>query len=194
MPLPDHRIRTLVESSGPEDNRVVIDPFDAALVQPGSYDVRIGPTYRKYRNPGQRVALRDIPDDLTYEIDGSNGFILRPGDFALASTIEHVQVSNRYSMQLDGKSTGGRLGLLIHLTAGWIDAGFAGTVTLELKNLGDLEIELHPGDPIGQLVIFEMASPVERPYGHPSLRSHYQGQSGPTPPRGAVPTEQENAA
>lgn len=153
------------------------------MVQPSSIDVRLDRWFRVFTQPGRRVALRDIPDDLTERVDGEHGFVLPPGGFALGSTMERVTVPDYLGSQLDGRSTLGRLGLIVHTTAGWIDPGFDGYVTVELRNVGPLELELHPGDPIGQLIFFTLNTPAERPYGHPELKSRYQGQTGPTGPR-----------
>lgn len=181
--LSDHLIETMIDSSGPEDNRLSVAPFDRDMIQPASLDVRVGPTFRVYRNPGQRVEIRDIPEDLTEEVDGRDGFVLQPGAFALGSTLELVTVPNHLAVQFDGRSTLGRLGLGTHVTAGWLDPGFSGFVTVELSNVGPLELVLYPGDPIGQLIFLQLSSPAVRPYGHPDLTSRYQNQAGPTPPR-----------
>lgn len=170
--------------------RIIIDPTPPAhRRQPASVDVTLGDTVRVYgppRRAGARrvVRLDDIPDDLTDEVDIGEGFRLRPGDFVLATTTEHVTLPGNVCGFLHGRSTLGRLGLLIHATAGLIDPGYAGRITLEVANIGELILELRAGDPIGQLTFERTSSPVSRPYGSDGLGSRYQHQSGTTPPRG----------
>lgn len=172
--------------------RIVIDPPPPVhRLQPASVDVTLGGTVRVFeppRRPGGRTVVRldAIPDDLTDEIDIGAGFRLRPGDFVLATTAEHVTLPANVCAFLHGRSTLGRLGLAVHCTAGLIDPGFAGHITLEVSNISaELILELRPGDPIGQLTFERMSSAAARPYGSEGLGSRYQHQSGTTPPRGA---------
>lgn len=180
MYLPDHEIDQAIMSG-----RMHVHPYDVQLLQPGSLDVRLSHLFRVFGSPGTRprVDIRHIPDDLTQEVDGSNGFTLHPGDFVLGSTIETVEVPADLMVKYDGKSTLGRLGLLTHVTAGLIDPGYRGQITLELRNVGTCDLTLWPGEPIGQITLELMTSPAARPYGSPGLRSRYQGQQGPTAPR-----------
>lgn len=165
---------------------VGVDPFDPDLVQPASLDVRLGSQFRVFTS--HRYAAIDPQADhpgLTslVQAGGDEPFILHPGEFALGATAETIRLPANIAAQLAGKSTLGRYGLLLHCTAGWIDPGFEGEVTLELTNGGPLPILLRPGMRIGQLAFWQTAAPATRPYGHPELSSRYQGQSGPTEPR-----------
>jgi dCTP deaminase len=166
--------------------RVVLDPFDASMVQPSSVDVRIDKFFRVFENhryPHIDPAVEQ--PDLTREVEPAVGepFILHPGEFVLASTYEVITLPDDVAGRLEGKSSLGRLGLLTHSTAGWIDPGFSGHVTLELSNVATLPIKLWPGMKIGQLCLFRTSSPVEHPYGSSAYGSRYQGQRGPTPSR-----------
>jgi dCTP deaminase len=166
--------------------RVVLDPFDAAMVQPSSVDVRIDKYFRVFENhryPHIDPAIEQA--DLTREVEpaGDEPFILHPGEFVLASTYEVITLPDDVAGRLEGKSSLGRLGLLTHSTAGWIDPGFSGHVTLELSNVATLPIKLWPGMKIGQLCLFRTSSPSEHPYGSAVYGSRYQGQRGPTPSR-----------
>lgn len=189
MILPDHRIRAYIEALG-----LGIEPYDPDAVQPASLDVRMGPTFRRFRDHGRRIELRAIPDDLTYEVDGSDGFVLGPGEFALGATAESVRIPNNLVAVLDGRSTIGRLGMTCHVTAGFIDPGFQGHVTTELNNVGPYELVIHPGDPAGQLVFYQLTSPCLHPYGSDGLHSKYQGQAGPVGPRPLAEIDKEAAA
>ena len=160
-----------------QGGRVVLDPFDDAMVQPSSIDVRLDRYFRIFEN--HRYAYIDPAeqqDDLTtlIEPEGDDALILHPGEFVLGSTLEVVTLPD---------DVAGRLGLLTHSTAGFIDPGFTGHVTLELSNVANLPIKLWPGMKIGQLCLFRLSSPAEKPYGSGATGSRYQGQRGPTPSR-----------
>ena len=168
--------------------RIVIDPFDESLIQPSSIDVRISHLFRVFRNHTRGVL--DVKDDLSdltelIEIpdDGSEPFMLHPGEFVLGSTLERVGVADDLVARIDGKSSLGRLGLLIHSTAGFIDPGFDGHVTLELANVASLPITLYAGMKIGQVSFMHMTTAADAPYGKGAKGSKYQGQRGPTPSR-----------
>ncbi|CAN5121340.1 dCTP deaminase [soil metagenome] len=166
--------------------RVGLTPFDVEMIQPSSVDVRLDRFFRVFENhryPHIDPAA-DQPD-LTrpVEPEGEEPFILHPGEFVLGSTYEAVTLPDDVAARLEGKSSLGRLGLLTHSTAGFIDPGFSGHVTLELSNVATLPIKLWPGMKIGQLCFFRLSSPSEHPYGSPKYGSRYQGQRGPTPSR-----------
>ena len=166
--------------------RVRIDPFDPSLIQPSSIDVRLDRFFRVFENHKYPHIDPSVEQpDLTrlVETDGNEAFILHPGEFVLASTYEMVTLPDDIASRLEGKSSLGRLGLLTHSTAGFIDPGFSGHVTLELSNVATLPIKLYPGMKIGQLCMFQLTSPAERPYGSAAYGSRYQGQRGPTPSR-----------
>ncbi|AFR09041.1 MULTISPECIES: dCTP deaminase [Nocardiopsis] len=166
--------------------RVRIDPFDPSLIQPSSIDVRLDRFFRVFENHKYpHIDPSAEQPDLTrlVETDGDEAFILHPGEFVLASTYEVVTLPDDIASRLEGKSSLGRLGLLTHSTAGFIDPGFSGHVTLELSNVATLPIKLYPGMKIGQLCMFQLTSPAERPYGSAAYGSRYQGQRGPTPSR-----------
>ena len=165
---------------------IIIEPFDPACVQPSSIDVKVANLFRVFRN--HSAAVLDVKKDLTdlmelVEVPEGEAFMLHPGEFALGSTLERVGVPNNLVARVEGKSSLGRLGLVIHSTAGFIDAGFDGHVTLELANLANLPITLYPGMKIGQISFITMTSPAEKPYGSGAHGSKYQGQRGPTPSR-----------
>ncbi len=171
-----------------EAKRVSLEPFDAAMVQPSSVDVRLDRFFRTFEN--HRYPHIDPAEDqpeLTREVEpvGDEPFILHPGEFVLGSTYEIVSLPDDVAARLEGKSSLGRLGLLTHSTAGFIDPGFSGHVTLELANVANLPIKLWPGMKIGQLCFFRLSSPAEHPYGSARYGSRYQGQRGPTPSRSA---------
>ncbi|MDT0344974.1 dCTP deaminase [Streptomyces litchfieldiae] len=181
MLLSDKDIRTEIDAG-----RVRIDPFDPTMVQPSSIDVRLDRYFRVFENhryPHIDPAVEQ--PDLTRVIEppGDEPFILHPGEFVLASTYEVISLPEDLASRLEGKSSLGRLGLLTHSTAGFIDPGFSGHVTLELSNVATLPIKLWPGMKIGQLCLFRLTSPAERPYGSAGVGSRYQGQRGPTPSR-----------
>jgi dCTP deaminase len=163
-----------------------LEPFDPALVQPSSIDVRLDRFFRVFNNHlYTHIDPAVQQDDLTAMVEVADGqpFVLHPGEFVLASTLEVITLGDQFSGRLEGKSSLGRLGLLTHSTAGFIDAGFSGHVTLELSNVANLPIRLWPGMKIGQLCIFRLSSPAEHPYGAAVYGSRYQGQRGPTASR-----------
>ena len=166
--------------------RVQLDPFEAAMVQPSSVDVRLDRFFRVFENHRYpHIDPSEEQPDLTrlVEPEGDEPFILHPGEFVLGSTYELVTLPDDVAARLEGKSSLGRLGLLTHSTAGFIDPGFSGHVTLELSNLATLPIKLWPGMKIGQLCMFRLSSPAEHPYGSERYGSRYQGQRGPTASR-----------
>lgn len=179
--LSDRDIRAELEAG-----RVVLDPLDLEMVQPSSVDVRIDRFFRLFDNHKYPVIdpAEDQPD-LTrlVEVEPDEPFVLHPGEFVLASTYEVVTLPADIAARLEGKSSLGRLGLLTHSTAGFIDPGFSGHVTLELSNVATLPITLWPGMKIGQLCFFRLSSPAEHPYGSDRYGSRYQGQRGPTASR-----------
>jgi dCTP deaminase len=163
--------------------RVKLEPYSPDLLQPASYDVRLDRWFRLFDN--HRYGVIDPAEDqheLTHRFTPELGepFILHPGEFVLGATLEVVGLPDNLAARLEGKSSLGRLGLLTHSTAGFIDPGFEGQITLELSNVATLPIKLWPGMKIGQLCFFEMTSPAERPYGAGASFSRYQGQRGPT--------------
>lgn len=166
--------------------RVVLDPLDLAMVQPSSVDVRLDRFFRLFDNHKYPVIDPSVDQpDLTRLVDVEAGepFMLHPGEFVLGSTYESVTLPADHAARLEGKSSLGRLGLLTHSTAGFIDPGFSGHVTLELSNVATLPITLWPGMKIGQLCFFRLSSPAEHPYGSARYGSRYQGQRGPTASR-----------
>jgi dCTP deaminase len=172
-----------------EAGRVVLDPYQAEMVQPSSVDVRIDRYFRLFDN--HKYAVIDPAEEqpeLTrlVEVEPDEPFVLHPGEFVLASTFEVVTLPDDVAARLEGKSSLGRLGLLTHSTAGFIDPGFSGHVTLELSNVATLPIKLWPGMKIGQLCFFRLSSPAEHPYGSGRSGSRYQGQRGPTASRSHV--------
>jgi dCTP deaminase len=179
--LSDRTIRQEIESG-----RIVIDPFDASNVQPSSVDVRVDRQFRVFHNARYPfIDVRQPMDDLTelVEISDDEPFILHPGEFVLGQTLERVTLPDDLVARLEGKSSLGRLGLLIHSTAGFVDSGFSGNLTLELSNVANLPITIYHGMPIGQISFMRMDGPVERPYGSGEAGSKYQGQAEPTPSR-----------
>jgi dCTP deaminase len=171
-----------------DKGRVVLEPFDPTMVQPSSVDLRLDRLFRVFEN--HRYPHIDPAEDqpeLTrlVEPDDDEPFILHPGEFVLGSTYEVITLPDDVAARLEGKSSLGRLGLLTHSTAGFIDPGFSGHVTLELSNVATLPIKLWPGMKIGQFCFFRLSSPAEHPYGSERYGSRYQGQRGPTPSRSA---------
>jgi len=163
--------------------RVVLEPFDESMVQPSSVDVRMDKFFRVFENHRYpHIDPAEEQSELTRLVEPEPGepFILHPGEFVLASTYEVVTLPDDVAGRLEGKSSLGRLGLLTHSTAGFIDPGFSGHVTLELSNVATLPIKLWPGMKIGQLCLFRLSSPAEHPYGSAQYGSRYQGQRGPT--------------
>lgn len=166
--------------------RIVLEPFDESLVQPSSVDVRLDRYFRVFLN--HTMAVIDVKKNLEeltrlVEIGDDRPFVLHPGEFVLASTLERIALPADLVGRVEGKSSLGRLGLLIHSTAGFIDAGWDGHITLELSNVANLPITLYPGMKIGQISFLRMTTPADVPYGSDGLRSKYQGQRGPTPSR-----------
>jgi dCTP deaminase len=181
MVLSDRSIREEIAAG-----RIVIDPFDDAMVQPGSIDVRVGNAFRVFRN--SRYAFIDVKEpmeDLTelVTVEGEEPFILHPGEFVLGVVAERLALPDDIVAALDGKSSLGRLGLVVHQTAGIIDAGFDGHITLELANMANLPITVYAGMRIAQLSFLTLTTPAEHPYGSGKLGSKYQGQAEPTPSR-----------
>ena len=181
MILSDHDILSALE-----EGRVGIDPFDPHDVQPSSVDLRVDRYFRTFHN--HRYPYIDVKkpmDELTELVDvkGDEPFILHPGEFVLGSTREYVRLPNDLVARLEGKSSLGRLGLLIHSTAGYVDPGFEGHLTLELSNVANLPITIYPDMKIGQISFFRLTSPADDPYGSKKAGSKYQGQRGPTPSR-----------
>ena len=176
--LSDRSIREELASG-----RIVIDPLDDSCIQPSSVDLHIDRYFRVFRNHTMGfIDVKQDQEELTelVEIKDDDLFILHPGEFVLGSTSERVALPDDLVARLEGKSSLGRLGLLIHSTAGFVDAGWNGHLTLELSNVANLPIALYAGMRIGQISFFRMSSPVERPYGSEALGSKYQGQLEPT--------------
>jgi dCTP deaminase len=166
--------------------RVAVEPFEEAMIQPSSVDVRLDKFFRVFENHKYSVIDPSIEQsELTREVVSEDGeaFILHPGEFVLASTYEIITLPDDIAGRLEGKSSLGRLGLLTHSTAGFIDPGFSGHITLELSNVANLPVKLFPGRKIGQLCLIKLSSPAEHPYGSAIYASRYQGQRGPTPSR-----------
>ena len=166
-----------------DDGRIEIDPYDEALLQPSSVDVRVDRFFRVFRN--NRYPYIDVKveqEELTelVEVEGEQPFILHPGEFVLGSTLERIRLSDDLVARLDGKSSLGRLGLRIHSTAGFIDPGWDGHVTLELSNVANLPITIYPEMKIGQISFMQMTEPATTPYGAAAIGSKYKGQKGPT--------------
>jgi len=179
--LSDRDIRAELDSG-----RVGLDPLDPAMVQPASVDVRLDRFFRLFDNHRYaHIDPRQEQDELTrlVEVDPDEAFILHPGEFVLGSTYEQVTLPDDLAARLEGKSSLGRLGLLTHSTAGFIDPGFSGHVTLELSNVATLPITLWPGMKIGQLCFFRLSSAAQSPYGTGANQNRYQGQRGPTASR-----------
>ena len=181
MILSDRDIREAVDAG-----RIGIDPFDVGDVQPSSIDLHVDRYFRTFHNA--RYPFIDVKkpmDGLTELVDVKEDepFILHPGEFVLGSTLEYVRLPDDLVARLEGKSSLGRLGLLIHSTAGYVDPGFEGHLTLELSNVANLPITIYPGMKIGQISFFQLTSPSDNPYGSKKLGSKYQGQRGPTPSR-----------
>ncbi|MFC6091475.1 dCTP deaminase [Saccharothrix lopnurensis] len=181
MLLSDRDLRKEVDSG-----RLVLEPFDDVMVQPSSIDVRLDRFFRVFNNTRYtHIDPAVQQDDLTTLVEtvDDEPFVLHPGEFVLGSTFELVTLPDDLAGRLEGKSSLGRLGLLTHSTAGFIDPGFSGHITLELSNVANLPITLHPGMKIGQLCLFRLSSSAEFPYGSQQAGSRYQGQRGPTPSR-----------
>jgi len=181
MVLSDRSIRQQMAAG-----RIIVDPCSDRDIQPSSIDLHLGTRFQVFRNSRypyidptmEQQGLMDAVEATTGE-----PFVLHPGEFVLGATIEHIKLPDDIVARLEGKSSLGRLGLLIHSTAGYVDPGWVGTLTLELSNVANLPIVLTPGMAIGQISFMQMTTPVERPYGSPELGSKYQGQVEPTPSR-----------
>ena len=179
MLLSDRDIAAEIKSG-----RVKVEPFDPKMIQPSSVDVRLDRFFRVFENHRYEVIDPSIEQsELTREVAVSpdDFFILHPGEFVLASTYEVITLPDDIAGRLEGKSSLGRLGLLTHSTAGFIDPGFSGHITLELSNVANLPVKLYPGMKIGQLCLIKLSSSAEHPYGSALYGSRYQGQRGPTP-------------
>ena len=181
MLLSDRDIRAEIDAG-----RVGLEPYDSAMVQPSSVDVRLDRMFRVFENHRYpHIDPAEEQPELTRQVEpkGDEPFILHPGEFVLGSSYEVITLPDDVAARLEGKSSLGRLGLLTHSTAGFIDPGFSGHVTLELSNVATLPIKLWPGMKIGQLCFFRLSTPAEHPYGSDIYGSRYQGQRGPTPSR-----------
>ena len=181
MLLSDRDLRKEIDSG-----RLGLDPWDSAMLQPSSIDVRLDRFFRVFQNSRYTHIDPSIQqDELTSPVETGEGdnFVLHPGEFVLGSTFEQVSLPDDLAGRLEGKSSLGRLGLLTHSTAGFIDPGFTGHVTLELSNVATLPILLWPGMKIGQMCFFRLSSASEHPYGSSEYGSRYQGQRGPTASR-----------
>jgi dCTP deaminase len=179
--LSDRTIREELEAG-----RIGIDPLDKDCIQPSSVDLHLDRYFRVFLNHTMRVIdVKEDQEELTelVEIGEDDSFVLHPGEFVLGSTSERVTLPDDLVARLEGKSSLGRLGLLIHSTAGFVDAGWDGHLTLELSNVANLPIALYPGMKIGQISFLRMTTPADSPYGSASVGSKYQGQRGPTPSR-----------
>ena len=190
MVLSDRTIRSEIESG-----RIVIDPFDPGMIQPSSVDLRVDRRFRVFHNSRHPyIDVREPMEDLTeaVEVPEDRPFILHPGEFVLGQTLERVTLPNDLVARLEGKSSLGRLGLLIHSTAGFVDSGFSGNLTLELSNVANLPITIYHGMPIGQISFMRMDGPVENVYG--SRGNKYQGQTEPTASRFYLNFEREESS
>ena len=179
--LSDRDIKSEIEAG-----RVKVEPFAQSMIQPSSVDVRLDRYFRVFENHKYSyIDPSSEQPDLTrmVEVDGNEEFILHPGEFVLASTYEVITLPDDIAGRLEGKSSLGRLGLLTHSTAGFIDPGFSGHITLELSNVANLPVKLFPGMKIGQLCLIKLSSPAQNPYGSAVYGSRYQGQRGPTASR-----------
>jgi len=179
--LSDRTIRRLLA-----EGAIEIDPLDENLIQPSSVDVRVDRLFRVFRNSRYPyIDVKQAQEDLTelVEVEEDQAFILHPGEFVLGSTLERIRLPDDLVARLEGKSSLGRLGLLIHSTAGFIDPGWDGHVTLELSNVANLPITIYYGMKIGQISFVQLSEPAEVPYGGAGIGSKYQGQRGPTPSR-----------
>lgn len=181
MILSDRSIRAALD-----DGSIVIDPLGDNAIQPSSVDVRVLPAFRVFANHRHPfIDTRADQPDLTelIEVEGDEPFMLHPGEFVLGSTLERLTLPDDVVGQLNGKSSLGRLGLVVHATAGFIDPGFSGHITLELSNMATLPIAIYPHMKIGQFVFSRLDQPAEHPYGSEKYGSKYQHQEGPTASR-----------
>ena len=178
MVLSDRTIREEIAKG-----RIVIQPLGEGCVQPASVDLHLGRNILVFQN--NRVPFVDVRktnDRLTemVTVGDDDPFMLHPGEFVLGSTVERVRLPNDLVARVEGKSSLGRLGLLVHATAGYVDPGWDGHLTMELSNVANLPVRLYYAMKIGQLSFLRLTTPADRPYGTPALRSKYQGQTGPT--------------
>jgi dCTP deaminase len=190
--LSDRTIRRFVD-----EGRIVITPWDPLMVQPASVDLKLGTSFRVFHNHRiQVIDLADPPQGLTepVEVDENEPFVIHPNEFVLGRTEEHVEMPADVVARIEGKSSLGRLGLIVHATAGFVDPGFKGTLTLEITNFNSVPIVLRPGLPIAQLSFMTLDQAAERPYGHPDLGSHYHGQVDATESRYRSPPPGSAAA
>ncbi|MBW3577320.1 MAG: dCTP deaminase [Actinobacteria bacterium] len=181
MILSDRTLREALSTG-----RIAVDPLSDDAIQPSSVDVRLDDTFRVFHNHRYPfIDVRADQPDLTevVKVPGDEPFVLHPGEFVLGATLEQVRLPDDLVARLEGKSSLGRLGLLIHSTAGFVDAGFEGYLTLELSNVATLPIAIYPGMKVGQLAFFQLDRPAEHPYGSREVGSKYQGQRGPTASR-----------
>ena len=181
MILSDRSIKEYIAAG-----RIVLTPYDENLVQPASIDIRLDSRFRVFRNYKHScIDPKAVQEDLTelVEVEEGESFIIHPGEFILGNTVERIKLGNDLVGRVEGKSSLGRLGLIIHATAGYIDPAFDGNITLELSNVANLPIRLYPGMKVGQISFFAMSTPADRPYGHPELGSKYKGQTAPTASR-----------
>ena len=181
MVLSDRSIREAIANG-----RIIIDPLGEDCVQPSSVDLHLDNLVRVFLNHTMDVIdVKADQEDLTelIKVPEDQFFVLHPGEFVLGSTSERVKLPDDLVARIEGKSSLGRIGLLVHATAGFVDAGWNGHLTLELSNVANLPIRLYPGMKIGQVSFFEMTTPADNPYGAKSVGSKYQGQRGPTPSR-----------
>lgn len=179
--LSDRTIREEVAAG-----RIVIEPFEDRAIQPSSVDLRLDSYFRVFRNHTlSHIDVKQNLEELTELVEASDEdpFILHPGEFVLGSTLERVAIPSDLVGRIEGKSSLGRLGLLIHTTAGFVDAGWDGQLTLEFSNVASLPITLYPGMKIGQISFIRMTTDADQPYGTGKLGSKYQGQKGPRPSR-----------
>ena len=181
MIFSDRTIREALDAG-----RIVIDPLEPSYIQPSSIDLRVDRYFRVFENHLYPfIDPKEPQPDLTTEVEAEEKqpFILHPGEFVLGSTFEMVRLADDIVARLEGKSSLGRLGLLIHSTAGFVDPGFEGHLTLELSNVANLPIAIYPGMKIGQISFYQLSTPADAPYGSAEAGSKYQGQRGPTPSR-----------
>src|ERR1700727_1673197 len=179
--LSDATIARLVD-----EGRIRIDPWDQSRVQPASVDLRLGDSFRVFHNHrASAIDLRRPPENLTEEVIVPEGesFVIHPGEFCLGRTLEWVELPDDIVARIEGKSSLGRLGLIVHATAGFCDPGWKGTLTLELNNLTRVPIKLYPGLEIAQLSFMMLDRPAERPYGSPEGGSHSGGRRAATASR-----------
>lgn len=181
MVLSDRDIRAQLNAG-----RLIVDPLAEDALQPASIDIRLDREFRVFRNHRESFIDVRIPvDDLTEleVVADDEAFVLHPGEFVLGSTLERVVIPDDLVARVEGKSSLGRLGLLVHATAGYVDPGWDGHLTMELSNVANLPITIYHAMKIGQISFMQLAEPARNPYGASGLGSKYQGQRGPTPSR-----------